>query len=62
MNGKQLSEKMHALCPDMKVLFMSAYTENAIVHRGVLEPGLHFIQKPFSIQDFPRTIHQVLSH
>lgn len=61
MNGKQLSEKLQVLCPDMKVLFMSGYTENTIVHRGVLDSGLNFIQKPFSIHALSRKIHDILS-
>jgi len=44
----------------MKVLFMSGYTSNVIAHRGVLEKGVHFIQKPFRITDLSRKIHELL--
>ena len=61
MNGKQLSEKIRVLCPGIRVLFMSGYTENSIVHRGVLDAGLNFIQKPFSIKSLARKIQDVLN-
>ncbi|HSW62609.1 MAG TPA: ATP-binding protein [Dissulfurispiraceae bacterium] len=61
MNGKQLSEKLLELHPDAKVLFMSGHAENAIVHRGVLDAGLHFIQKPFSVIALARKIHEMLN-
>lgn len=46
MGGRELAEKLLARWPAMKVVFMSGYTDNAIVHHGVLDPGLHFIEKP----------------
>lgn len=61
MNGKQLSEKICEMCPGIRVLFMSGYTENTIVHRGVLDAGLNFIQKPFSIKSLARKIQDVLN-
>ena len=47
MNGRELAERLHPLQPKMKVLYMSGYTDNAIIRNGVLEPGMPFIQKPF---------------
>ncbi len=61
MNGKQLSEKVLELHPDTKILFMSGYAENAIVHRGVLDAELNFIQKPFSVIALARKIHEMLN-
>lgn len=61
MNGMQLSERLRAVQPAMKVLFMSGYAENVIVHRGELEAGRHFIQKPFLIQDLTRKIREILN-
>lgn len=51
MNGRDLAGQMHTICPDTKTLFMSGYTADVIAHRGVLEEGAHFIQKPFSTRD-----------
>ena len=51
MNGKQLIEKVRAIRHSVKVLFMSGYTSNVIAHHGVLEEGIHFIEKPSSGAD-----------
>jgi PAS domain S-box-containing protein len=51
MNGRELADQLCTLYPDIKTLFMSGYTTNVIAHRGVLEEGVNFIQKPFSIKD-----------
>jgi len=51
MNGPDLAEWLQSLYPGMKILFMSGYTANVVVHRGVLDEGVNFIQKPFSMQD-----------
>lgn len=59
-NGKELYHKVKALCPDIKVLYMSGYTDDVIVHHGVLEEGISFIQKPFSVQGLLRKVRQVL--
>ncbi len=50
MNGRDLAERLQALYPDMKILFMSGYTATVIAHRGVLDEGVNFIQKPFSFK------------
>lgn len=51
MNGHELSAQIKQFRPDINVLFMSGYTANVIAHQGVLEEGIHFIQKPFSLFD-----------
>jgi two-component system sensor histidine kinase EvgS len=48
MNGRDLAERLRADYPMLKVLFMSGYTANVIEHRGALDKGVNFIQKPFS--------------
>jgi len=48
MDGKELSNRIMAIHPNTKVLFTSAYTETAIVHQGVLDPGVSLLQKPFT--------------
>ena len=60
MSGKELTEKIEAVRPGMRVLFMSGYTSNVIAHRGVLDEGVNFIQKPFSIGDLARKIHSII--
>ncbi|MHB9098297.1 MAG: PAS domain S-box protein [Syntrophales bacterium] len=60
MNGRELSERIRAIKPDLKCLFMSGYTANVIAHRGVLDHGVQFIQKPFSIKDFAAKVREAL--
>jgi DNA-binding NtrC family response regulator len=47
-DSRELAERVKEFCPGIKVLFMSGYTSDLIAHRGVLEQGCHFIQKPFT--------------
>ena len=60
MSGKVLADEIKPLHPDIKVLFMSGYTDNAIVHRGMLDEGIRFIQKPFSPHDLVCKVRQIL--
>ena len=60
MNGRDLAGRLLLLYPDLKWLFMSGYTENAIAHHGVLDEGVNFIQKPFSKQGLSVKIRKVL--
>ena len=60
MNGKELSDQLISIQPQTKTIFMSGYTDNAIVHHGVLTDGLPFLQKPFSLKGLCRKIRQVL--
>ncbi len=60
MNGQELGEKLLALHPDMKILFMSGYTANVIAHHGILDWGVNFIHKPFSKKDLAATVRRVL--
>jgi two-component system cell cycle sensor histidine kinase/response regulator CckA len=60
MNGSQLKERIQNLIPDLKVLFMSGYTADAVAHRGILDGDIHFLQKPFSIQSLAEKVREVL--
>jgi PAS domain S-box-containing protein len=60
MGGRVLAERLSPLHPEMKVLYMSGYTYNSIGHHGILEEGVHFIQKPFTLEGFTRKIREVL--
>ncbi len=60
MNGKQLFEQISARYPDIKTLYMSGYTDDVIVHHGVLEEGVHFIQKPFPVNALAIKVRELL--
>jgi PAS domain S-box-containing protein len=60
MNGKDLTTQISALRPGLPVLYMSGYTANIIAHHGVLDAGVDFIQKPFSISGLTHKIREVL--
>lgn len=60
MNGRDLASHLQPLHPDLKCLFMSGYTADFIAHHGVLEEGVHFIQKPFTMQDLAAKVREVL--
>jgi len=60
MSGKDLAEQVAKIRPEVKTLFMSGYTANTIAHHGVLDQGVHFIEKPFSVHDLGRKVREVL--
>ena len=60
MSGHTMVERLLTDRPEIKVLYMSGYTDNAIVHHGVLEAGTNFIGKPYTVEDLMRKVRQVL--
>ncbi len=60
MNGRELFQQIATVRPDMKVLYMSGYTNDAIVHHGVLDEEIAFLQKPFTIHSLLQKVRAVL--
>ena len=60
MNGPELARRVKARRPDVRVLYMSGYTEDAIANRGVLEAGVSLISKPFSQEALARKLRDLL--
>lgn len=60
MDGKRLADLLAQTRPDIKILYMSGYTDEAIVRHGVLARGVHFIQKPFTPEGLARKIREVM--
>jgi two-component system, cell cycle sensor histidine kinase and response regulator CckA len=60
MDGKSLSRQLCSKYSDLKVLYMSGYTQEVIDRHGILEEGVHFIQKPFSVASLSEKVRQVL--
>jgi signal transduction histidine kinase/ActR/RegA family two-component response regulator len=60
INGRQLAETLVARWPDMKVLFMTGYSRNAIVHHGRLDPGVSLLQKPVSTRELVNKVRDML--
>ena len=59
-NGRALADQAQALRPDLKVLYTTGYTRNAVVHNGVVDKGVHLIGKPFSIDELAARVREVL--
>jgi two-component system, cell cycle sensor histidine kinase and response regulator CckA len=62
MNGRDLAKNLLFIYPDIRRLFMSGYTANVIAHHGVLDEGVHFIQKPFSMQALAAKVRRILEN
>jgi PAS domain S-box-containing protein len=60
MSGRDLQKRFSALWPGLKFLFMSGYTTNVIAHRGILDEGIHFLQKPFRMEVLATKLREAL--
>ncbi len=61
-NGRKLADDAQVLRPDLKVLYTSGYTRNAVVHNGVVDPGVELIGKPFTVDDLAAKVREILDH
>ena len=60
MNGRELAQRICEIRPNVKVLYMSGYTENVIGHNGMLDAGVRLLQKPFNLRDLKDKVREVL--
>ena len=60
MNGRELSRRLVETRPNLRTLYLSGYTDDATLHRGVLQQGVAFLQKPFSLRMLARKVREVI--
>jgi CheY-like chemotaxis protein len=62
VNGKKLAEEALRRRPELKVLYTTGYTHNAVVHGGVIDPGVQLISKPFSLEQLANKVRLILDN
>jgi DNA-binding NtrC family response regulator len=62
MSGRQLADRLKAMRPDLKVLFMSGYTASAIVRHGVIDSDVSFVEKPITPETLARAVRRTLEN
>jgi len=60
MNGKDLSDRITKVRPNIKTIYMSGYPADVIAHHGMLEKDIHFIQKPFKLHELAKLIQKLI--
>jgi CheY-like chemotaxis protein len=60
VNGRQMADAARANRPDLKVLFITGYAENAVIGHGHLEPGIHVLTKPFAMDRFAERVRSII--
>ena len=60
LGGRELARRLRARQPSLRVLFISGYTDDAVIHQGDLEPGSAFLQKPFTPNVLCRRVRELL--
>jgi CheY-like chemotaxis protein len=61
MNGRQLADAALSLRPGLKILFITGYAETAVIGQGQLQPGMHVMTKPFSLDSLGRRIKDIIT-
>jgi two-component system, cell cycle sensor histidine kinase and response regulator CckA len=60
MNGQEMATRIQAILPELRVVFMSGYTENVLLHDGHVDPQFEYLQKPFTLQALAKKLAHVL--
>jgi DNA-binding NtrC family response regulator len=60
MSGPELAQRVTRVCPDLRVIYISGYTDRALIHQGLRQPGSAFLQKPFTPETLVRMVREVL--